>query len=162
MKFAALNNATGDVWQVTSAKARARALRQPSPVTRYSAYTLIEVLAALLLLAIVIPVALEALDTASLAGDVAARKGEAARVADNVLNQCIITTNWSLGTQSGTINDSGRAFSWTINSQTWSVDSAMQMLTAQVQFSVQGRDYSVQMSTLAPAQTLNTISGLPQ
>jgi prepilin-type N-terminal cleavage/methylation domain-containing protein len=45
-----------------------------------SAFTLIEVLAALLLLAIVIPVALEALHTASLAGDVAARKGEAARV----------------------------------------------------------------------------------
>jgi prepilin-type N-terminal cleavage/methylation domain-containing protein len=127
-----------------------------------SAFTLIEVLAALLLLAIVIPVALEALQTASLAGDVAARKGEAARVADEVLNQNIITTNWNFGTQNGTVNDDGREFDWTLSSQSWPVNSAMQLLTAQVRFSVLGRDYSVQLSTLAKPQTLNPTMSLQQ
>lgn len=139
-----------------------RASCHPSPSSRRSAYTLIEVLAALLLLAIVIPVALEALDTASLAGNVAAIKGEAARVADNVLNQSIIATNWSFGTQTGTMNNGGRAFNWMVSSQTWQVDSAMELLTAQVQFSVQGRDYSVRLSTLAnaPAHNIPTASPL--
>jgi prepilin-type N-terminal cleavage/methylation domain-containing protein len=127
-----------------------------------SAFTLIEVLAALLLLAIVIPVALEALHTASLAGDVAARKGEAARVADEVLNQSLISTNWNLGTQDGTIHDGGWQFHWTLNFQSWPVDPAMQLLTAQVQFSVLGRDYSVELSTLARSQTLTPTMTLAQ
>jgi prepilin-type N-terminal cleavage/methylation domain-containing protein len=134
----------------------------PSPATRHSAYTLIEVLAALLLLAIIIPVALEALDTASLAGNVAALKGQAARVADYVLNQSIITTNWNFGTQTGTMNEGGRAFYWTLSSQSWPADSAMELLTTQVQFSVQGRNYSVQLSTLAPSTRLNSIMNPPQ
>lgn len=127
-----------------------------------SAYTLIEVLAALLLLAIVIPVAIEALHTASMAGEVAARKGEAARVADNVLNQNVITTNWNFGVQSGMINDGGRQFAWTLNSQSWPVDSAMELLTAQVSFSIQGHDYAVQSSTLVPSTLLNATLNLRQ
>ena len=52
-----------------------------SRVTRHiSAFTLAEVLAAMLFLAIVIPAAVEALHVASLAGEVAARKGAAARI----------------------------------------------------------------------------------
>ena len=53
----------------------------------------------MLFMAIVIPAAVEALHVASLAGEVAARKGVAARIADRVLNESIVTTNWSTGTQ---------------------------------------------------------------
>ena len=162
MKFKLHIKVTSDGWRVTRKNVLVRASRHPSPVTRHAAYTLIEVLAALLLLAIVVPVAIEALHTASMAGEVAAHKGEAARVADNVLNQSIITTNWNFGVQNGTINDGGRQFTWTLNSQSWPVDSAMELLTAQVQFSVQGRDYSVQSSTLAQSQTLNPTTVLSQ
>jgi Tfp pilus assembly protein PilV len=62
---------------------------------RTGAFTLAEVLAALLFLAIVIPAAVEALHVASLSGEVAARKGMAARVADRILNESIIMTNWN-------------------------------------------------------------------
>src|SRR5215469_14289664 len=62
-----------------------------------SAFTLAEVLAAMLFLAIVIPAALEALHVAGLAGEVAARKGAAARLADRLLNESIVTTNWNIG-----------------------------------------------------------------
>ena len=58
-------------------------------------FTLAEVLAAMLFLAIVIPAAVEVLHVASLAGEVAARKSEAARVADRILNESIVTTNWT-------------------------------------------------------------------
>jgi len=125
-----------------------------------SAFTLVEVLAALLLMAIVIPVAIEALHTASIAGEVAARKGEAARVADEVLNQNLVTTNWNRGTQNGTVTVGGKTFRWSLSSQDWPEDSFMQLLTAQVQFAVQNKDYSVQMSTIAGSQTLSMITGL--
>src|SRR5277367_5723084 len=116
-----------------------------------AAFTLAEVLAAMLLLAIVIPAAVEALHVSSLTGEVAARKGAAARIADRILNESLVTTNWSSSAQSGTVTEGVLDFRWTLTSQTWSQDS-MQMLTAEVKFQAQGKDYSVKLSTLASSQ----------
>jgi hypothetical protein len=129
------------------------------PYRRAAAFTLAEVLAALMFLAIVIPVAVEALHVSSLAGEVAARKGAAARVADRILNESLITTNWNKGTQSGTVTEGALDFRWTLTSENWPQDT-MQLLTAEVKYSAQGRDYSVKLSTLANPQTLNTGLGL--
>jgi type II secretory pathway pseudopilin PulG len=123
-----------------------------------SAFTLAEVLAALLFLAIVIPAAVEALHVASLAGAVAARKGAAARVADRILNESLVMTNWNSGTQNGTVTEGTQEFRWTLTSQNWPQDM-MQWVTAEVTFSAQGHDYSVKLSTLANSQTPNTTMG---
>ncbi len=127
-----------------------------------SAFTLAEVLAALLFLAIVIPTAVEALHVASLAGEVAVRKSAAVRVADRILNESLVTTNWNGGMQNGTITEGTLDLQWKLTSESWSpsqVQSAqpaqsMQLLTAEVTFSAQGKDYSVKLSTLANAQPL--------
>ena len=124
-----------------------------------AAFTLAEVLAALLFLAIVIPAAIEAMHVASLAGEVAARKGQAARVADRILNESLVMTNWNQGTQSGTVIEGAQEFRWTLSSRSWQADS-MQLLTAEVKFSAQGRDYSVTLSTVAELPALNTTMGL--
>ena len=117
-----------------------------------AAFTLAEVLAALLFLAIVIPTAVEALHVASLAGEVAARKGVAARIADRVLSESLVTTNWTSGNQSGTVTEGFLDFKWRLTSETWPEDP-MQLLTAEVTFSAQGKEYSVSLSTLANQQT---------
>ena len=114
-------------------------------------FTLAEVLAAMLFLALVIPAAVEALHVAGLAGEVAARKSAAARVADRVLNESLVMTNWTGGTHSGTIDEGALEFQWTLTSQSWPQD-AMELLTAEVHFSAQNKDYSVRMSTLANSQ----------
>lgn len=123
---------------------------------RCAAFTLAEVMAALLFLAIVIPVAVEAIQSASLAGEVAARKTVAMRVADRVLNESLVMTNWNNGTQSGTSTQGGLEFKWTLSSQSWPQDT-MQMVTAEVSFSAQDKQYSVKLSTLAslPGQLAN-------
>src|SRR5471032_979888 len=115
---------------------------------RAAGFTLVEVLAALLFLAIVIPTAIEALHMATLSGEVAARKGAAARVADRVLNESIVMTNWSGGPQNGTVTEGAVDYRWTLTSQTWPQD-AMQLLTVEVKYPAQGKDYSVKLSTLA-------------
>ena len=132
--------------------------RHGSRRARQSAFTLAEVLAALLFLAIVIPAAVEAIHVASLAGEVAARKGSAARIADRVLNESLVMTNWSNGTQNGTATEGGREFRWTLTSTLWPQDSAMSVVTAEVKFSAQGKDYSVKLDTLVsqPGQTTTT------
>lgn len=125
--------------------------------TPQSAFTLAEVLAALLFMAIVIPVAIEALHVASLAGEVAARKGEAARVASRILSEDLVTTNWSGGARSGTITEGSDDFTWSLSTQTWPQDQ-MEQLTATVTFIAQGHDYSVAMTTLANEQNATTPS----
>ena len=125
-----------------------------------SAFTLAEVLAAMLFLAIVIPAAVEAMHLASLAGEVAARKGAAVRVADRILNESLVTTNWSNGTQSGTTSEGALELKWTLTSKAWTEDLALQTVTAEVTFSAQGKDYSVKLNTLVaqPGTILTTMS----
>ena len=114
------------------------------------AFTLAEVLAALLFLAIVIPTAVEAVHVASLAGEVAARKSGAVRVAERVLNESLVTTNWT-SQQSGTVTEGVVDYQWKLTSQTWPQE-ALQQVTSQVTFTAQGRNYSVSLSTLANSQ----------
>jgi Tfp pilus assembly protein PilV len=148
MKFATQKS---EKWQVTSDERKMPLFtaRHSSRVTHHSAFTLAEVLAALLFLAIVIPTAVEALHVASLSGEVAVRKSAAARVADRVLNENLVTTNWNHGTQSGTTTENGIDYRWTLTSQSWQVQSALSVVTTEVKFSAQGKEYAVTLNTLA-------------
>lgn len=114
---------------------------------RQAGFTLAEALAALAFLAIVIPVAVHALQVASLAGQVAERKSVAARVADRLLNEMIVTGQWKQSASSGTVEEGTRQFRWNLRSQTWDKDS-LRLVTMQVNYQVQGKDYDVQLSTL--------------
>jgi hypothetical protein len=116
-----------------------------------NAFTLAEVLAALLFMAIVIPVALQAMRVAGRAGALAERKREAARVAEKILNESIVTTNWNSSALSGTIMEADREYRWRLRNESWS-ESDMRLLSVEVDFPVQGEDYSVKMSTLANIQ----------
>jgi hypothetical protein len=116
-----------------------------------AAFTLAEVLAALLFMGIVVPVAIEGLHVASLAGTVAERKGEAARVAQRILHDSLLTTNWLQTVQSGTTTEGQREFRWTLHNDAWNEDpnqNAIRQLSVEVVFTAQSRDYSVRMSTL--------------
>lgn len=142
-----------------------------------AAFTLAEVLAALLFMAIVIPVAIEALRVASLAGTVAERKAQASRIAESVLNETLILSNAVLTAQSGTIEEGTREFRYNVRSEPWSQhltnqvpqratqssrvlasqpqpdpmavsQIAMNLVTVEVLYTVQGREYSVTLDTL--------------
>jgi len=114
-------------------------------------FTLAEVLAALVFMAIVIPVALEALSIASRAGEVAARKSEAALVAERVLAESIVTTNWLQAVQNGVVRQGIRDFRWSLRSEPWNEDprqSDLRLLSVKVTYTAQGQDYGVKLSTL--------------
>jgi type II secretory pathway pseudopilin PulG len=115
-------------------------------------FTLAEVLAAMVFMAIVIPVALGGLSVASRAGEVAARKSEAMLVAERILNECVVTTNWASTVQNGMVRQGLRDFRWTLRNEPWNQDpnfSEMRLLSVEVKYTAQGGDYSVRLSTLA-------------
>jgi type II secretory pathway pseudopilin PulG len=111
------------------------------------------VLAALLLMAIIIPVAMDGMSVASRAGNLGQRKAAAMRVAERVLNEMIVTRQTAQESATGIQTDGETAYPWTMATEAWSVDLMTQM-TVRVTFTVQGRDYEVQASTLFdPADT---------
>jgi hypothetical protein len=126
-------------------------------LNRRGGFTLAEVLAALLFMAIVVPVAMEGLHIASRAGSVALHKGEAARIAQRVLNESLITTNWSQSLQSGTTIEGQRQFQWTLRNDPWTQDPAqnvLHQLSVEVRFTAQNSEYSVKLSTLVDTSLL--------
>lgn len=119
-------------------------------------FTLAEVLAALVFMAIVIPVALGGLSIASRAGEVAAHKAEAAIVAERILNESVVITNWNRAVQNGVVRQGIRDYRWSMRSEPWSDDftrNAIRLLSVEVKFSAQGHDYAVRLSTLVDDST---------
>jgi prepilin-type N-terminal cleavage/methylation domain-containing protein len=137
-------------------------LDQPTAVKRHcSGFTLAEVLAALLLLAIVIPVALQGLRVASMAGEVGQRRMIAARIGNKVLNELKVTGQLQNTGQTGVVQDHGINYRWTVKNQGWTEDAASQMIqaTLTVSFTAQGKKFDVNLGTLvAPPQQLTTTS----
>lgn len=130
-------------------------MRFATPTHKASrAFTLIEALAAMLLMAIVIPVAMDGLRVASLAGEVAQRKAVAARLASNELNQLKISGQLK-STQRGVITENGYQYDWSSKTETWTEDTVNPMIvaTVHVAFSAQGKSYGVDLSTLIPSGT---------
>jgi type II secretory pathway component PulJ len=150
-------------------------------LTGQSGFTLAEVLAALLFMAIVIPVAVQGLRVASLAGEVAQRKIQAARVAETILNGNIVSSNLTQSVFTGTVREGTRDFQWTIRNEQWTqtmtnrltATSAnlnqfgggqppvnqlaasqllLNLMSVEVKYAVQNETYTVQLSTLMPSQ----------
>src|SRR5476649_1746550 len=112
----------------------------PTSRTDRRAFTLAEVLAALLVMAIVIPVAMQGMSIASRAGIAGVRKATAMRVAERVLNEQFVTGQLTQNTGSGSVIEGDTTYPWTLDSVTWPQD-AMTQITVTVTFTVQGTDY---------------------
>lgn len=114
-------------------------------------FTLAEVLAALVFMAIVIPVALQGLHIASRAGSLSERKALGGRLAESKLNELVVTGQWQSAAQRGTMREGLQEYSWQLQSEPWAEDGAMRLVTMHVNVPVQGRDYDVHVSTLVDA-----------
>ena len=114
------------------------------------AFTLAEVLAALMFMAIVIPVAVEGLRIANLSGQVSQRKAAAARMAERLLNELVLTGQWQRSSPHGVEYEGPCQFDWQMRVEPWSL-GVLRLLTVQVNYLVQGRNYDVRLSTLVDA-----------
>lgn len=168
MRFARTITGNAHVYRARSGARLARA---------EAGFTLAEVLAAMLFMAIVIPVAVQGLRIASLAGEVAERKSQAARIAESVLVDNLITTNSRPTRLDGVAYEGTREFRWTLRSEEWSqgltnklsagvsalnqlagsqpaVDQFsanqvdMNLVTVEVRYPVQSTEYTFRISTL--------------
>lgn len=117
---------------------------------RTRGFTLAEVLAALLFMAILIPVGMQAVSVASRAGILGQRKAVAMRIAERVLEEQIVSGQIGTAVPYGTIDEGDFSYPWNLKSDSWIEDSAstMNLVTVRVEFMVQGSTFDVAVSTL--------------
>jgi len=152
----------------------------PAGNFRHAAFTLVEILVALALMAAVVPVVVEGLKIASLAGEVSQRKAMAVRIAERVLNETIVAGQWN-GVQSSSEKAGEIQFRWKISNAPWtSLSSAINVntssglnqayvnqnnlhqLTVEVTFTAQDKTCAVQLSTVADVSRQITVPAPPQ
>jgi len=114
-------------------------------------FTFVEVLAAMIVTAIVLPVAVRGVLVASRASQVGLRKETALRLADATLNRIVLTEEWREMEPTGQFEDRP-AYRWELVTEDWMVDddldTSMTLLTLVVYFPMQHRELSVHASTL--------------
>lgn len=130
--------------------------------------TFVEVLAALLFMSVLIPVAVQGVMVANRAGVMAERKRQAAELANNCLTERIVTDDWRQAPQQdGDFGEGWPGFHWKLTTEAWQ-DATMQVVKIEVTFRVQEKEQRIWLSTLAPTapptgtatQTLGTMTKL--
>ncbi len=119
----------------------------PAAERRCRGFTLIEALAAMVVMAIVIPVAMQGLQVASRAGEFGLRRATAARVGQSKLDELVATGQWRLAAQNGVIEEGTRQYRWQLSLQPWT-EGMLELATMHVYFNVSGREHEVRLSTL--------------
>ena len=128
---------------------------------RQRGFTLVEVLAALLFMAILIPVTMHGIAVSSRAGILGQRKSTAMRIAERVLDEQILTGQVTTGPGNGNVIDGDVTYPWTLKVDSWSED-AMSLVTVFVSFDVQGHTFDISASTLCdPTDSSTTTAFTP-
>lgn len=114
-------------------------------------FTFVEILAALLFLALVVPVLLGALMVSNRTSLLAERGAIAGELAQNKLGEMLIANAWQASPSAkGDFGGDYPGYRWAINTTGWTGDSVHPMteLDADVFYTVQGHEYNVRLSTL--------------
>ena len=114
-------------------------------------FTLIEVLATLMLLAIVMPAIQQGISIASGTASSARRRTEAAGLAESKLNELLATGQWQDGQVSGDFSPDWPDYRWQATVSGWQSDTTsagLQQLDVTVSWTARNRPDSVTLSTL--------------
>lgn len=117
---------------------------------RRGGFTLAEVLATLVLLAIVIPVAMQGVSLSVRAASEARRRLVASSLAETMLNELVVTEAWTEGDQMGTFEDQP-GYRWNMQVADWEEMSILQV-DVQVLWDSPAGERSVSLSTLVYAE----------
>ena len=130
------------------------------PLRQRCAFTLVEILAALAFLGILMPAVISALLISNRAAVLAERRAIAAQLAENELNEMLLADAWRSAGSQGNFGTDLPGYRWQLEKNTWtSGTGTMTELTMDVFFTVQGREQSLQLSTLANSSTTASNSG---
>ena len=124
----------------------------PSVPRRRAAFTLVEVLAALLLVAIVLPVVMQGISLATGAASAAKRRTEAASLAQSKLAELVGTEGWSGRILSGQFDlldgDDAEDYAWRADVTAWTDQQYVRQIDVHVTWTGPAGEERVTLSTL--------------
>jgi general secretion pathway protein I len=118
---------------------------------RSGGFTLIEVLATVLLIAIALPAIMNGVTLATGAGANANKRAQAAGLAERKLNELVAGQLWEGGQMAGDFNPDAPGYQWQASVQNWqydTTDAGLQELDLKVTWQWRNREESIQLSTL--------------
>jgi general secretion pathway protein I len=115
---------------------------------RRRGFTLVEVLASLVLVAIILPVAMKGISVASELATLARQRTEAGALAEATLAEIIATGEWQEGDLSGDFGDEHPGYSWSAEVENWE-GTYLKQITLQVRWTERGKERTVTLTTLA-------------
>ena len=110
-------------------------------------FTLIEVLAAVVLVAIVMPVVMRGISLATSAAGISRQRTEAATLASMKLHELVATGQWQNGSTSGDFAGEFPDYQWSAQIADWT-DPDLEQLDVKVMWTARGRQQSITVSTL--------------
>lgn len=116
---------------------------------RERGFTLVEILATFVLIALIIPVVMEGISLSMKLGTKSKRQIEAGALAETKLAELLLTGDYDNGDQSGDFDDDESDYTWSLEVEDWEKESSMQLLSMRVDWTDSlGIDHSVELSTL--------------
>jgi prepilin-type N-terminal cleavage/methylation domain-containing protein len=135
--------------EVSSVKADASTARTAH--SRPSGFTFIEMLATVVLLAIIMPVAMHSIGLCTRLAGQSRREVEAASLAKAKLTELAVTGDWQNGNQRGDFGTDWPGYDWTATVTNWT-DSSVRQLDLTVSWQSAGRRHELTLSTLMRAE----------
>ena len=110
-------------------------------------FTFIELLATVVLIAIIMPVAMQCIALCTRLGGQSRRQIEGASLARTKLTELTASRDWQTGAKGGEFGSDWLGYRWTAEVSSWT-DSTLRQLDVTVLWESQGRQRSVTLSTL--------------
>jgi len=125
-------------------------LRGHPRARRRRAFTLIEILATLVLVAIILPVAMSGISLALATADESRHETEAASLAQNKMAEIVACEQWHNASLSGDFGPDRPDYRWSAQVSDWQ-GTQVRQLDVRVLWNNRGRDRSVTLTTLVYA-----------
>ena len=142
-----------------------RGLSARHPARPDGAFTFVEILAALLFLAMVVPAIVGALSVATRASEMAERSALAGELAQNKMSEFVTDNAWQAPPfTNGDFQGMYPGYKWELTTESWTgdpVNTGVTALHVDVHYTVQGNDHTVRLSTLVyvPSTTTTGTTG---
>jgi len=114
---------------------------------RFGGFTFIELLATVVLIAIIMPVAMQCIGLCTRLGGQSRKQIEAASLASTKLTELTASQDWETGEKNGEFGSDWPGYRWTADVSNWT-DSTLRQLDLTVSWQSQGRERSITLTTL--------------
>lgn len=114
---------------------------------RTDGFTFIELLATVVLIAVIMPVAMQAIALCTRLAGQSRQETEAATLARAKLTELVVSREWESGDQAGDFGTDWPDYQWTATLTDW-IDATVRELDLTVLWQSQGKERSVTLSTL--------------